>query len=424
LLGGVEAEVLARTYGTPLLVIDLDAVDAAIGSLARCAQTFGVEVSYAAKAFAAIEFFRHLARRPIGLDVCSMGELVTAERGGFSPERLTLHGAGKSEEELRAARDGRVGSIVVDGVEELERLGRLARDRCEAGVLLRLNAGIEAATHAFVRTGGNDTKFGIHPRDEAAALRILHDNSQLRFAGLHSHVGSQIFDAQVYLTNASALLDAAERFAKAGFVTRRIVIGGGFGVRGERDCEDLLDVPSTIAAVYAHVSKRIEANGLPMPAIGIEPGRAIVARAGTTLYCVLAVKRQSSRCFVIVDGGIAENPRPALYGARHRVIPVAATVDDEVEMTLCGRSCENDELGVVSLPRMIRSGDLLAMCATGAYTYSMAGNYNRFPRPAVVGVSRGLDRLLARRESLNDVLARDEQASSAENESGRNAAAL
>jgi diaminopimelate decarboxylase len=370
-----------------------------------------------------VEFFRHLVRHPIGLDVCSLGELVTAERAGIGPERLTLHGAGKSDDELAAARDGRVGTIVVDGTEELERLARLARDRCEAGVVLRLNVGIEASTHAFVRTGGNDTKFGIHPRDEAAAQRILRDNLQLRFAGLHAHVGSQIFEPQVYLENVSTLLDAADRFAAAGCVTPRIVIGGGFGVRSDAD-SDGLDVPATIGAVRALLETRTAANGMPMPRLGIEPGRAVVARAGTTLYRVLAVKRQSSRTFVIVDGGIAENPRPALYGARHRVIPAAQSIDDEVEATLCGRSCENDELGIVSLPRMLRSGDLLAMCATGAYTYSMAGNYNRFPRPAVVGISGGSARLLARRENLDDVLARDEALAGAENESGERVTAF
>lgn len=405
-----------------MLVLDLDAIDDAIDALVASTRAFDLEISYAAKAFATIEFFAHVSRRPIGFDVCSLGELVTAERAGIAPERLTLHGAGKSDDELRAAREGRVGTIVVDGVEELERLARIARDRCAAGVVLRLNVGIEAQTHAFVRTGGNDTKFGIHPRDEPAALRLLQNNLQLHFAGLHAHVGSQILDPQIYLGNASCLVDAAERFAQSGFVTPRIVIGGGFGVRA--DSGERLDIAVTLAAVHDTVTSRLAANGLPMPKLGIEPGRAIIADAGTTLYRVLAVKRQSSRTFVIVDGGVAENPRPALYGAHHRVIPATQSQDDEIEMTLCGRSCENDELGIVSLPRMIRSGDLLAMCATGAYTYSMASNYNRFPRPAVVGLSGGSDRLLARRETLDDVLARDEQLRAAANESSERAAAL
>lgn len=406
-------------------MVDLDAVDAAVKALLECTQGLDIEVCYAAKAFATIEFFRHLAQHPIGLDVCSIGELVTAERAGVPAERLTLHGAGKSDEELRAARDGRVAHIVVDGIEELERLGRLARDGCRAGLILRLNVAVEAPTHAFVRTGGNDTKFGIHVRDESAALGILSKSPQLRFAGLHAHVGSQIFEPQVYLANAAALLDAAERLAQANIVTTRIVIGGGFGVGSDDDAVgNALDVKATIAAVHGYVRERTQACGWSMPRIGIEPGRAVIAGAGTTLYRVLAVKRQSLRTFVVVDGGIAENPRPALYGAQYRVIPAAQAMDDEVEMTLCGRSCENDELGTVLLPRMIRGGDLLAMCVTGAYTYSMASNYNRFPRPAVVGVAGGSDRLLARRESLDDVLARDELLTLPEDESAQRRAAL
>ncbi len=394
-----------------MLVIDLDSVDAAIARIARCAQAGDLEISYAAKAFATIEFVRHLARRPLGLDVCSLGELVTAERAEFPPERLTLHGAGKTGEELHAACSGRVGYVVVDGIEELQTLANLSRDRSCAGVILRLNVGIEARTHAFVRTGGEDTKFGIHARDEAAALAILRANPQLRFAGLHAHLGSQIRQTDAYLANAAALLDAAERFSKAGARVERLVLGGGFGVQTHPDELGSLDVSATVASVRKYVLDRARRSALPAPRLGIEPGRAIVALAGTTLYHVLAVKRQSRRTFVVVDGGIAENPRPALYGARHHVVVATRVRDGEAEMTLCGRSCENDELGIVRLPHDVRSGDLLAMCATGAYTYSMAGNYNRFARPAVVGIAEGSHRLLARRETIEDVLRNDVDAS-------------
>jgi diaminopimelate decarboxylase len=238
----------------------------------------------------------------------------------------------------------------------------------------------------------------------AALLRV---NPQLRFLGLHAHIGSQIYDTEPFVANAMALVAAAERFARLGFRTERLVIGGGFGVQTRPNAPDeSLDLTGTIAAVTKCVAMQTREHGLAMPKLGIEPGRAVVALAGTTLYRVLAVKRQSRRTFVVVDGGIAENPRPALYGARHHVLSVENSLDGE-EMTLCGRSCENDELGIVCLPRDVREGDLLAMCATGAYTYSMAGNYNRFPRPAVVGVSNGAHRLLARRESIDQVLGND-----------------
>jgi diaminopimelate decarboxylase len=382
-------------------------VDAAIDELLRCATTLNLEISYAAKAFATVEFVCHLAARPIGLDVCSLGELVTAERAGFPAQRLTLHGAGKTEQELRAACDGRVGYIVVDGIDELETLARLSCGGGCAQVILRLNVGIEAHTHAFVRTGGNDTKFGIHARDRAAAIAILRANPQLRFAGLHAHLGSQIRQRSAYVENASALLDSAERFELAGFRVERIVIGGGFRVKTRPEEDGSLDVVATVDEVAKYVLDRVRERNLSVTRLGIEPGRAIVALAGTTLYRVLAVKRQSHRTFVVVDGGIAENPRPALYGATHHVIAAATGRDGEEEMTLCGRSCENDELAIVPLPSGVCRGDLLAMCATGAYTYSMAGNYNRFPRPAVVGIAEGTHRLLARRESLEDVLRRD-----------------
>jgi len=383
-------------------------VDAAIEELERCSAPYGVEISYAAKAFATVEFVRHLAQRDIGLDVCSLGELVTAERAGFPPERLTLHGAGKSDEELRAACAGRVCSIVVDGIEELERLAQLARGASVPYVILRLNVGIDAHTHEFLRTGGNDTKFGIHSRDEDRAAGTLRASPHLRFAGLHAHIGSQIYETQPYLAAAQALGAAAERFARRGLPVERLVIGGGFGVRSRPDSSDeSLDVATTIRGAVECIADQVRRCGLPAPRVGIEPGRAVIGPAGTTLYRVLAVKRQSQRTFIVVDGGIAENPRPALYGAYHHVVAGAASNDDLVEVTLCGRSCENDELGIARLPRALQTGDLLAMCTTGAYTYSMAGNYNRFPRPAVVAVSNGAHRLLARRETVDDVLRND-----------------
>ena len=333
---------------------------------------------------------------------------MTAERAGFQPERITLHGAGKSDDELLAACTGRIGLIAVDGIAELQRLAELSTNRDTANVLLRLNVGVDASTHAFVRTGGKDSKFGIHPRDEAAAAELLLANPQLRFAGVHAHIGSQIYDESAYLENASALVAAAQRFASLGLQSDRIVIGGGFGVPSDPDGDHKrLDVTATVAAAATCVRDAAKKCGLGPLLVGIEPGRAVIADAGTTLYRVLAVKRQSLRTFIVVDGGIAENPRPALYGARYQVNAVTPRHGEEQEITLCGRSCENDELGTMQLPRDVAPGDLLAMYSTGAYTYSMAGNYNRFPKPAVVGIENGTHRLLARRETIENVLHND-----------------
>ncbi len=408
ILGDISAQRLAEQYGTPLLVINLGVVDAALDALEACTRPLDIGVSYAAKAFATVEFVRYLARCGIGLDVCSLGELVTAERAGFPPERVTLHGAGKSDEELVAVCRGRAGCVAVDAIEELARLARLSRDAGTADVLLRLNVGIEAHTHDFLRTGGDDTKFGIHRRDEAPAADLLRASPHLRFAGLHAHVGSQIYESSPYVAAAHELVSAAKRFADAGLPAARVVIGGGFGVQTRpNERTESLDVGATLRAAAERVTKDARRYGIPTPRVEIEPGRAVIGPAGTTLYRVLATKRQTRRTFVVVDGGVAENPRPALYGAYHHVVPVAAPSSDVAEVTLCGRSCENDELGIVELPRGLPSGCLLAMCTTGAYTYSMAGNYNRFPRPAVVAVADGSERLLARRESIDDVLRND-----------------
>ncbi|MBV8283061.1 MAG: diaminopimelate decarboxylase [Candidatus Eremiobacteraeota bacterium] len=408
-ISGVDALELVRTYGTPLTVVNVDAIDAAIAALHVACDRYKTEIAYAAKAFFCVELARHLTGHSgLALDVCSLGELVTAERGGFPANRITLHGAGKSDDELRAALERRVGRIVVDSAAELDRLAELRSGDARLDVMLRLNTGIEAHTHAFVRTGGDDTKFGIAQNDEAAAAAALLAHPWMRFAGLHAHVGSQIYDGAPFVANSHALVEAAARFASHGLVAERIVIGGGFGVQMRPNAGDeKFDMVTTIADVARCVRECAADLGMPPPNVGIEPGRAIVAAAGTTLYRVLAVKRQHSRTFAIVDGGMYENPRPAIYGAHHHVVAVTGHSSERVEMTLCGRTCENDELGAAVLPKNLAAGDVLAMLATGAYTFGMAGNYNRLPRPAVVAVHAGEHRLWVRRETVDDVLARD-----------------
>ncbi|HEY1612003.1 MAG TPA: diaminopimelate decarboxylase [Paraburkholderia sp.] len=401
----MPAAELARIYGTPLLVIDFGVVDEAIAGFLDACVPHGVEIAYAAKAFVCTGFARHLLATPLGLDVCSLGELATAERAGFPSQRLTLHGAGKNDGELQAAADGRVGRIVADSLEELQRYAALARDG-SAAVLLRCNTGIEAHTHAFVRTGGDATKFGVHPRDEERAATILRECRTLRFLGLHAHIGSQIHDSAAFAENAAALTRAAARFVDYGSPVAQLVAGGGFGVvSGAGSARE--DRRSAIDAMVRRIAEGSAELGIPTPQLGIEPGRSIVAAAGTTIYRVMAVKRQTTRTFVIVDGGLTENPRPALYGAAHPVAAVERGDRPEREVTLCGRSCENDELGTAFLPEDLRAGEFLAMQMTGAYTYSMASNYNRFPKPAVVALKDGHHELLIRRETVDDVLRND-----------------
>jgi|HubBroStandDraft_5_1064220.scaffolds.fasta_scaffold95867_2 diaminopimelate decarboxylase len=406
-IGGIPAESLARRHGTPLIVLDLDLVRTRIAELRAACDPYGISISYAGKAFLTVAFARLIESLGIGLDVCSMGELAIAERAAIPPKRLTFHGAGKDEDELRAVAAGRTGRIIVDGIDELCELDRIARSRTgrtRIDVVLRLNTGVEAHAHEFVRTAGDRTKFGFDREYENEAIAILRSSPALELRGLHGHIGSQIDLVEPFGLNVARLMEAAGRFTAAGFPIRTLVAGGGFGIDSAGG--PALAATAVARALHEESAAAAARLGLPEPALEIEPGRVIVAGAGTTLYRVMTVKRRSSRTFVIVDGGMADNPRPALYGAHHDVF--ADGVDGPMEtMTVCGRSCENDEMVEMPLPAAIGRGTLLAMTTTGAYTYSMASNYNRFFRPAVVGVEGGSERVLARRETLDDLLSLD-----------------
>lgn len=290
---------------------------------------------------------------------------------------------------------------MIGGIEEgeLERIATRARDRT-LDLLLRINTGIEAHTHEFIRTAGDDSKFGLAPRDEARAFDLLHANPWLRLRGVHGHVGSQVYDSEPFAANVESLARTFQRCRAAGFrEVDTIVAGGGFGVRMHPSAGDeTLDIRKTLRAIRAAAPSGVT--------LEIEPGRSIVAGAGTSIYRVMAIKRFAERTFAIVDGGMADNPRPALYGAYHHI----AAVRDGAHahpVTVCGRSCENDELGEAMLPADLRAGDTILVQTTGAYTYSMASNYNRFSRPAVVAVRDGNATLWARRETVDDVLRAD-----------------
>jgi len=359
-----------------------------------------------------VELARRIAATPLGIDVCSLGELLTAERAEVAAERLVLHGCGKTDAELQAAASGRVGRVVVDSATELERLAAFASRTRPVRILLRVNTGIAVRTHAYVRTGGEDSKFGFALETIDAAIAAALDSPGLRPVGVHSHLGSQIFEPEPFAASADIVMAVYERMAQAGAPAEEIVLGGGFGVDA-RPGGERIDLEATLETVARAARDGAQARGLQRPRVGIEPGRAIVADAGTSLYRVVAVKRHGSRRFAIVDGGIADNPRPALYGAYHH--PRLANRDgsaDEDEFTVCGRSCENDRLVVARLPQDLVAGDLLALETTGAYTYSMASNYNRFPKPAVAFAGAGRHRLVVRRERDDDLLRNDVDGSS------------
>jgi diaminopimelate decarboxylase len=395
-IGGVPARELCATYGTPLVVIDTGEVELEIDRFVRAFVARGITVSYAGKAFLVTAFAELLAATPLRLDVCSLGELITGERGGFPAARIYFHGVAKSDAELQAIAAGRVAFGVLDNAEEIERLANIARADAPVNVMLRINTGIEAHTHEFIRTGGENTKFGIPERDAHATMRRLAALPQLRLIGLHSHVGSQIVDADPLVANLDALIGYADAARALGLPVEELNVGGGIGIEngpGEARPIDLEAFAERLATRAAGTPYRLS----------IEPGRAIVARAGSLLYRVVTVKRQGSRRFVVVDGGMTDNPRPLLYGAHHPADLIASEATGApAPATLAGRSCENDEIGEYVLPDDVAAGDLIAMRYTGAYTYSMASNYNRFGKPAVVFVRDGTQRRVVRAESDED----------------------
>lgn len=411
--GGVAATELAAAYDTPLLVIDTERLDARIASFERARAEFGIDVCYAGKALLVVALARRIAASTLGLDVCSLGELLTGEAGGMPARRMVLHGCGKTDDELRAALDGRVARIVVDHRDELRRLHELARERRETDgcprlrVVLRINSGIEARTHAYVRTGGESSKFGFALAELDGAIAATHAIAGVDLAGVHSHLGSQIFDSEPYTASLEILVGAYARVLAAGAPGGDLVIGGGFGVDSKADGERI-DTHAVLGGLAHALESACVRHGIAPPLLGIEPGRSLVADAGTSLYRVVAIKRQGERRFAIVDGGIADNPRPALYRAYHHPqLANRRSGAELVEMTVCGRSCENDQLVVADLPADLATGDLVALGTTGAYTFSMASNYNRFAKPAVAFAGAGAHRLAVRRQAASDVLRDD-----------------
>ena len=395
-IGGERVDALAERFGTPMLAIDLGVLDRALDDMLAAASPHSIAISYAAKALLLPDLVRHLHPRPIGIDVCSIGELIVAEQGGFEASRMTLHGAGKTPEEHEAALDGRVGRIVIDGMDELRRFVARVNGR-SADLLLRFNTGIEAHTHDFIRTAGDRSKFGFAPSEADEAFELLRQQSSLRVRGVHAHMGSQIYDAMPYVENARRLLELLGRTRAAGFdQADTIIIGGGFGVQMRPDAKDeTIDIAGTLDAVARIIPPGIH--------VEIEPGRALIAAAGTSVYRVMAVKHFEGRRFVIVDGSMADNPRPALYGAYHHFEAVEARTPLAPAM-VCGRSCEADELGEAMLLEDLRADDLVVMRTTGAYTYSMSSNYNRFPRPPVIALGAGEAQVWAERETVDSFL--------------------
>jgi diaminopimelate decarboxylase len=395
-IGGVPAAELVRTYGTPLVVYD----EATLRADARAYREAAPDaaVCFGTKAFPNVAVLRLLAEEGVGADVSTLGELRFALEAGLDGDRLVVHGNNKSDEELRAAAAAG-GLVVLDSLEELDR----ARAAGVGRALVRVTPGIEADTHEAIRTGHHGSKFGLTPDDALEAIRRLPE-----LEGVHVHIGSQLFDLATALSAVDWMVAfAARTHDETGWQPRSVDVGGGLGVPTTPE-QRPLDVDAFVSGVRARLEDGFARYGLEPPRLILEPGRSLVARAGVTLYTVGSVKETGTgTTFVAVDGGMSDNPRPALYGARYTaVIADRVGAEPDREYAVAGKHCESGDVLIdrVRLPAP-RRGDVLAVPSTGAYTLAMSSTYNAVPRPAAVLVRDGEARVIRRRETVDDLLA-------------------
>ena len=412
-IGGLRADALAAEFGTPLLALD------EADFRGRCAQfrtAFGADttVNYAGKAFLSKAVVRWVQEAGLSLDVCTGGELAVAQAAGFPAEKITFHGNNKTVGELRRALAWGVGRIAVDSHEEIERLGLVAlQSQVRQRVYVRVTPGVEAHTHEYVSTGQEDQKFGfsLSSGDAEAAVAQVLASPSLELVGLHAHIGSQIFDTAGFRLAAQRLIGLLARIRDAHDVELpELDLGGGFGIAYTSE-DAPLDITELAERMKALVAKACADAGLRVPHLAVEPGRAIAGPGTVTIYEVGTVKDLPGlRTYVSVDGGMSDNIRPALYGARYTVaLASRSSAAPAHVVTVVGKHCESGDLVApdVLLPSDVRPGDLLALASSGAYHRSMASNYNHVPRPPVVAVRDGQARIIVRRETEADLLTLD-----------------
>ena len=423
-VAGVAASALAAQFGTPLYVIDeadvraravearesFDREFARVGSAAK--------VYYAGKAFLSTEIARWVTEAGLYIDVCSAGELAVALAAGVDPARLGLHGNNKSLAEIDRAVGTGVGVLVVDSLVEIERIAdAAARHSRVQSVRLRLNSGVHAHTHEYLATAREDQKFGITLADAPDAVDRIRSHDSLRFLGLHSHIGSQIFESDGFVESAKRLLALHAELLSGGPIPE-LNLGGGFGI-AYTSVDEALPMPAIAARFADIVAGECARLGIPVPVVAVEPGRSIIGPSTFTLYEVGTIKDvevtvpgwgTAIRKYVSVDGGMSDNIRTALYAADYSVrLASRSSTADPALVRIAGKHCESGDIVVRAeyLPGDIAPGDLLAVPATGAYHWAMASNYNYLARPAVVAVRDGVARVIVRGETEADLLSRD-----------------
>jgi diaminopimelate decarboxylase len=414
-VGGCDVEELARAFGTPLYLYCEDELRA------RCREygaAFGADaVAYSSKAFLCVAMARLARDEGLALDVATGGELHLARSAGFPAHRIVFHGNNKSESELRAALEAGIGRIVVDSFDELDRIEELVVAGLPApSVLVRVTPGVEAHTHDSIATGADDSKFGFTVSNgmaREAALRVA-KSDEMSLVGFHCHIGSQILLLDSFGRAATVVAQLAADVSRATDAPiAELNLGGGLGVAYTAEDLDAASIATFATYLRQHFADACRDAGLvPMPRLTVEAGRSIAAPAGMTLYTVGTIKEiPGVRTYVAVDGGMSDNPRPVTYGARYEAfLPARVTAPRPLVATIAGKHCEQGDLLIdeARLPADVAVGDVLAMPVTGAYSSSMASSYNLVLRPPIVFVRNGHARVVVRRESFDDLLARDQ----------------
>lgn len=415
-IGGCDTVKLAKEYKTPLYVLDENRVREKCRTYINAMKKhFGGESKalYASKALSFKEIYRIVKDEGMAIDVVSGGEIYTAKEAGFPMENVYFHGNNKTDDEIEFAMECGVGYFMADCREELSAISKFAKKRgIVQKIIMRLTPGIDTHTYEAVQTGQVDSKFGtaIETGQALELTKYALSLENISLEGFHCHIGSQVFDGQTFCDGADIMIDYIALCKKElGYEAKILNLGGGYGVRYV-ESDPYLDIEESIGAVSKHVKAQCEKTGVKMPAILMEPGRSIVADAGLTLYNVGSVKTITGyKSYVAIDGGMTDNPRYALYGSQYTtLIANKANEKAEFKCTIAGKCCESGD--IIQEDVMLQScerGDTLAVLVTGAYNYSMASNYNRIPRPALVIVKDGESRIGIQRETYADIVKND-----------------
>lgn len=408
---GHDTVSLAKKFGTPLYVISENKIVEAINTIKDSFEKYGLDynINYAGKAFTNIAMVKIIDREGINLDTVSGGEIYTAIKAGLDPKRICFHGSNKSADEIREAIEAGVGVITIDSFYEIGLVGEIAKELSTVqDVHFRVSPGVEAHTHEYIQTGRIDSKFGIPVNNAVRAARMIIDEEYLNLTGVHCHIGSDISSSKPFEIAANTMLEIVYNIKQMGVEIDSLNLGGGFGINYLHD-DPVFDVEEYVHRISKVIRQQCKVLGIKVPRIIVEPGRYIIGPAGITLYTVGTIKEiPYLRKYISVDGGMADNPRPALYNAVYHAVIANKYNKPATELyTISGKCCETDMLiKDIILPKAA-PGDIIAVLNTGAYNYSMSSNYNRLNKPPVVLLRDDKAELMVKRDTYENLIRND-----------------